>query len=119
MAVCTNKPDDATLAVLGDLGLLLYFTVVIGGTSGLPRKPDPAILLEAARRLGVAACDCLMVGDALPDVAAARAAGIPVVVLREGYGPDAAADLGADAILDSLTELLHRWVRLPEPASGS
>jgi len=119
LAICTNKPDVSALAVLSNLGLLPFFAEVIGGSSGLPRKPSPATLLEAARRLDVLPSECLMVGDALPDVAAARAAGIPVVVLRDGYGPHDAADLGADAILDSLTELPLHWNRTPEPTSGS
>ena len=119
MAVCTNKPDEAALAVLADLSLLPYFTTVIGGTSGLPRKPDPAMLLEAARRLGVAAQECLMIGDALPDVAAARAAGIPVWVVRSFYGAIPPDDLDADALMDDLKGLSLRLASVPEPVSGS
>jgi phosphoglycolate phosphatase len=115
MAVCTNKPDEASRTILGDLGLLPYFATVIGGSCGFPCKPDPAVLLEAARRLKVAPADCLMVGDALPDVAAARAAS----VLRDGYGEIAAGDLGADGIIEGFGDLLGHWVRLPEPAPGS
>jgi phosphoglycolate phosphatase len=78
---------------------------VIGGSSGLPRKPDPAILIEAARRLGAEPAETLMVGDSLPDVAAARAAGMAVVVVDSGYGEIAAGDLGADSILETLAAL--------------
>jgi len=105
LAVCTNKPDDAAREVLDGLGLLPYFREVIGGTSGLPRKPDPAILIEAARRLGAEPANTLMVGDSLPDVAAARAAGMPVVVVDSGYGEIAAGELGADSILETLAAL--------------
>ncbi len=118
MAVCTNKPDEPALAVLSDLGMLSYFGAVIGGTSGLPRKPDPATLVEAARRLGVAPADCLMVGDALPDVVAARAAGIPVWVVRSFYGPIAQDDLEADLVMNDLRALSLHWTRALEPASG-
>lgn len=113
MAVCTNKPDPSSLSVLADLGLLPYFATVIGGTAGLPRKPDPAILLEAASRLGVAASNCLMIGDASPDVEAARAAGMPVWIVRSGYGAIAAEDLKADRLMADLRELVL------EPAAGS
>lgn len=109
LAVCTNKPDDAAREVLENFGLLPYFREVIGGTSGLPRKPDPAILLEAAQRLGAAPAETLMVGDSLPDVSAARAAGMKVVVVNSGYGEVAAADLGADEVLHSCAGL----VKLP------
>ncbi len=105
LAICTNKPDDAAREVLEGLGLLPYFREVIGGTSGLPRKPDPAILIEAARRLGAEPAQTLMVGDSLPDVAAARAAGMAVVVVDSGYGEIEARDLGADSILETLAAL--------------
>jgi len=105
LAVCTNKPDDAAREVLDGLRLLPYFREVIGGTSGLPRKPDPAILIEAARRLGAEPAHTLMVGDSLPDVAAARAAGMSVVVVDSGYGEIAAGELGADSILETLAAL--------------
>lgn len=106
LAVCTNKPDDAAREVLGALGLLPYFREILGGTSGLPRKPDPATLLEAARRLGAEPAHTLMVGDSLPDVTAARAAGMKVVVVDSGYGEVAASDLGADTVLDSYAGLI-------------
>jgi phosphoglycolate phosphatase len=108
LAICTNKPDDAAREVLDSLGLLPYFREIIGGTSGLPRKPDPATLLEAARRLGALPADTLMVGDSLPDVSAARAAGMKVVVIDSGYGEIAAGDLGADLILETLAALPGR-----------
>jgi len=113
LAVCTNKPDEAARAVLEGLGLMPYFREVIGSASGLPRKPDPAILLEAARRLGAAPTETLMVGDTLPDVAAARAAGMRVVVLDSGYGEVAASELGADTVLTSLSDLARPLVSLP------
>jgi len=113
MAVCTNKPDESALSVLSDLGLLPYFATVLGGTCGLPRKPDPAILLEAARRLGAEPAYCLMIGDALPDVDAARAAGMPVWLVRSGYGAIPTDELDADRIMDDLRGLV------PEPAAGS
>jgi phosphoglycolate phosphatase len=113
LAVCTNKPDDAAREILDSLGLLPYFREIIGGTSGLPRKPDPATLLEAARRLGAEPAHTLMVGDSLPDVSAARAAGMKVVVVDSGYGEIAAGDLGADTVLKILSDLLCSPVRQP------
>jgi histidinol-phosphate phosphatase family protein len=39
------------------------------------RKPQPGLILAAARELGVPAADCVVIGDIAADVAAARAAG--------------------------------------------
>ena len=59
-----------------------YFkTVVLSSVLGI-RKPDPAIYLEAARRIGVEPACCAYVGDNLKrDVTGARAAGFGMVVI--------------------------------------
>lgn len=49
------------------------------------KKPDPAPLLEAARRLGVAPHACWYLGDHLRDMQAARAAGMAAVAVGWGY----------------------------------
>ncbi len=47
------------------------------------RKPQPGLLIEAGRRLGVAPTDTCVIGDWVDDIAAARAAGcaVPILVL--------------------------------------
>jgi D-glycero-D-manno-heptose 1,7-bisphosphate phosphatase len=45
------------------------------------RKPQPGLLVEAARRLGVAPADACVIGDWVDDIAAARAAGCAVPIL--------------------------------------
>ena len=47
----------------------------------------------------------VMVGDSANDVAVARAAGVPVVVVSFGYTAIAPAELGADAVIDAFAEL--------------
>jgi len=44
----------------------------------------------------------VMIGDSASDVKAARAFGLPVVVVRSGYGQDDPDDLGADVVIDTL-----------------
>ncbi|GAA0389425.1 hypothetical protein GCM10009530_45660 [Microbispora corallina] len=74
------------------------------------RKPAPGLVLRAARTLGVAPGDCVVIGDIGRDVAAARAAGArgilvptPVTLPEEvAAAPEVAPDLGAavDMVLD-------------------
>jgi phosphoglycolate phosphatase len=54
------------------------------------------------------------VGDTMIDVAAARAAHIPVIVMSYGYSPVAAGDLGADAVLDDFAMLPETIARVTE-----
>jgi phosphoglycolate phosphatase len=105
LAVCTNKPEQATRAVLDGLGLARFFPVVLGGDSLAARKPDPAPLLMALDRLGATAAESAMIGDHRNDVLAARAAGTGIIFARYGYGLAGLGGLAADAAIDAFAEL--------------
>ncbi len=94
LAVCTNKPLAAALAVLEALGLDGFFASVGGGDSFPVRKPDPAHLLATLSQAGGLPCRALMVGDHHNDVAAAAGAGMKCIFAGWGYGQPA---MGRDA----------------------
>src|SRR5215207_7458443 len=94
LAVVTNKPHAATMRILGALDLARFFDAVVGGDTLGRRKPDPAPLLHAMRALDAAPAETLMVGDNHHDVAAARAAGVPVAVVAYGYARKPAGGAG-------------------------
>jgi phosphoglycolate phosphatase len=86
LAVLTNKPLAATQSILDGLGLAPYFEDrVRGGDGPLPRKPDPAGLLDLTRG-AVDPAATLMVGDSPVDLQTARAAGIRCCIARYGFG---------------------------------
>lgn len=120
LAICTNKPEQATRAILAALDLERHFAAVIGGDSvpGRP-KPDPAMVVAAIGRLGVAAHEAVMVGDARNDVLAARAAGLPMLLRRGGYTAVPAEDLGADGIFADFSALAAAIAALPQAALAS
>jgi phosphoglycolate phosphatase len=106
LACVTNKPQAHTLPLLDITGLSPYFSAVVSGDTTPAMKPDPAPLLDACSRLGVAPDHCVMVGDSEADVAAARAAGMPVYIVRYGYhGTAGLAALRCNAFIDSFDEL--------------
>lgn len=117
LAVATNKPQRAAEAVLGHFGLFPYLGCVVGGDAGVAKKPAPDILLAALERLGAEPWNTLVVGDSMADVAAARAAGIAVVVVRGGYTNLPADELGADRVIDSLAELRAAFAAFNEPGA--
>lgn len=86
LAVLTNKPQLATDRMVRGLGLDRFFEAVIGGDTALGRKPDPAGLLELARRCRVEASSTVLVGDSPIDLETARRAGTGVVIARYGFG---------------------------------
>ena len=106
LAIVTNKPAAATATLLEALDLARFFHVVVGGDTLAQRKPHPAPILHALKGLGVPAEAALMVGDNHHDIGAARAAGTAAVAVTYGYSHVPHAELGADRLVDSLTELL-------------
>lgn len=105
LAVVTNKQERLAHSLLGKLGLSDRFATVIGGdTLGPGRgKPKPDLVLEMVHRCGGPAA---FVGDSTYDVRAAQAAGLPVVACSFGYRQQPVAALGADAVIEDLTELI-------------
>ncbi len=119
LACVTNKPQAFTEPLLRAKGLDRCFDVVFGGDAFERKKPDPLPLLEAARALGAAPAQTLVIGDSSNDAQAARAAGCPVVLVTFGYNhgePVQAVD--ADGYLNSwigLDALLARLCPAARP----
>jgi phosphoglycolate phosphatase len=106
LGVCTNKPYGPAMEILEMLGLTGYFGAVTGGDSLPVRKPDPGHLLGTLDLLGAAAEQAVMIGDSANDVAVARAAGVPAIVVRYGYTQTPVEELGADAIIERFDEII-------------
>ena len=112
--IVTNKAMRYTEPVVEGLGLAPRAAVVIAGDTTPHAKPHPAPLVEAARRMGLPAHECIYVGDDLRDMQAGRSAGMATLAAGWGYlGIDARIDdWGADHVLLRPHELLN-WLGLP------
>ena len=54
----------------------------------------------------------IMVGDSYNDVASARNAGIPVIVVTYGYTTTPAHELGGDILVDHFSDIVTAVARL-------
>ncbi len=107
LAVLSNKPDEATKAIVRGLGLEKFFTIVQGGEPAIPLKPDPAsidFIVQASGYDGPRT-RIWMVGDNYTDLEAARNAGIMSCFCRFGFGHPRAEI--PTAIVESPDELLE------------
>jgi len=109
IGLCSNKPERICHQLLSDLGIRHYFQVIQGSGSGLPTKPDPAVLIETLRRLEAGPERALYVGDSMTDVETARAAGVTVVLVIGGYTAIPAESLGADRVVAGLADVMSTW----------
>lgn len=108
LGVCTNKPTAATHAVLAAAGIDDLFQAVIGGDALPQRKPQPEPLWAAVAALGGSADQAVMIGDSATDLACARNAGIPALILPSGYGMEAVAATPGFTRFADLPDLVAR-----------
>ncbi len=105
LAVFSNKPDNAAKStVTGIYGGL--FDTVLGQTSGIPLKPDPAGALLIADGFGAKPEECLYFGDTGTDMMTGRAAGMKTVGVLWGYRDEAELRAnGAEIIIGTPAEI--------------
>jgi beta-phosphoglucomutase family hydrolase len=106
-AVSASRNFAAVLRAAGMHGL---FDTEVDGLDlarlGLAGKPDPALFLEAAARLGVRPSRAAVVEDALAGVEAGRRGGFGLVVgVDRGDLAEELAARGADVVVSDLGEL--------------
>lgn len=125
MVVVTNKFEAFARSVLTQLDLIGAFETVIGGDSmgkgadgQFLAKPHPAPIIAAREATGANAPGrrFVFIGDSTYDVRAAKAAGVPVVAAAYGYCDKPPHDLGADAVIDSLSALIPALEGLLPPS---
>jgi phosphoglycolate phosphatase len=112
LAVCTNKLTNLSVALLEAVGLDGRFKAVVGPDATAARKPDPRHLLDAIAAVGGTPARAVYVGDASPDVRAAKAAGVPIIGVSFGYADASLAQLGFDTVIDRFEELPETCARL-------
>jgi AHBA synthesis associated protein len=117
LAVATGKSGPRARSLLDTLDLLTDFDHVIGSDEVTRPKPAPDIVLRSLRLLGRAPTDAVMIGDAVTDLASAKAAGVTAIAAMWGE-TDERELLAAhpDAVLRSPLDLLA-WY--PAPARTS
>jgi len=96
--------------MLAAAGLAEMFDTVVDGQvamdGGLPGKPDPAMFLEAARRLGARPDRTAVVEDAVSGITAAHRGGFGLVVGIDRQGRrDELEAAGADIVVNDASEL--------------
>lgn len=110
LACATNKAEAFTRPLLERMGIAPYFDAVVSGDTLAVKKPDPAMFVHACALLGVTRA--LVVGDSANDAIAARAAGLPVLLVTYGYSEGVPVDtLECDGLLSTTRDVLDRIVR--------
>lgn len=118
-AIVTNKPMIYTRGVVDNLGLAGRVGLVLGGDSTPHLKPNPAMLHAALAHFGAEPDEAVMVGDGVPDIEAARAAGIPSIILTCGMSdPDRLRAARPDYLIDHIGQVVSVVGELEGPSGA-
>ena len=105
MAVVTSRSNRTSVKTLEVAGLVRFFPVVISAEDAPLLKPDAAPLRVALERLAQPKDTAIMVGDAVHDVHAAQAFGIPVVAATYGFPGGRVLAARPDAFITDIRDL--------------
>jgi HAD superfamily hydrolase (TIGR01509 family) len=106
LAVATSSVSASARPFLDRHQLTGFFEMIVTGEEVEHGKPAPDIYICAAQHLGIPADECLVVEDALPGVAAAKAAKMRVAAIPDRRFVDPRHyEKQADYVLSNLKEL--------------
>jgi HAD superfamily hydrolase (TIGR01509 family) len=99
-AVGTSATRHDVDNLLGTLGFLRHFDVIVTAEDVRLGKPDPAVYLEAARRIRAEPATCIVFEDSLVGIHAARRAGMRAVGVTTAHTGDELREAGAEATIN-------------------
>ncbi|PKL95994.1 MAG: haloacid dehalogenase, partial [Gammaproteobacteria bacterium HGW-Gammaproteobacteria-8] len=102
----SSSPPPLIDAVVRKLELGKFLSLTHSGIHEARSKPDPAVFLSTAARLGAAPERCLVFEDAPAGVAAGKAAGMTVIAVPSVFPADHPGIVAADRVLQQLEDFL-------------
>ena len=111
LTVLSNKPHEFTLLAVNKLLPSWYFEMILGQREGVPRKPDPAGMLEICEKMKIPPGSFIYLGDTATDMKTSVAAGCFSVGVLWGFrSEEELRDNGADAIVKDPLDVLDLLV---------
>lgn len=105
LGIATNDTEGPARAHLAAQGILELFDFIAGADSGYGAKPEAGQLAAFCDRTGLAAKDCVMIGDSLHDLHAGQKAGMTPVAVLTGPMPRHVLAPHAAAVLETIVDL--------------
>ncbi len=114
LAIASGSFRHDIRAILENAGALALFPLIFGKEEAPREKPHPDIFLKAAKEAASEPEACVVVEDALKGLAAAKAAGMPCIIIRNPLNENIDFS-GAALVLESLKEFVDLAGRLNAP----
>jgi HAD superfamily hydrolase (TIGR01509 family) len=114
LAAVSNNSREAVTRYLTTSGLAPMFATIVGRTGSDPDllKPNPHLISHAAKELGAAPAECVLIGDSQSDIEGARNAGTLSIGYANKPGKlERFTAAGADAVITSMGDLVPHLAR--------
>lgn len=98
IGLATNSPESLITVVLKKTGMEHLFDVKVSAENERKGKPNPAVYLTAAKKLGTDPSKCIVIEDSGSGMKAAKEAGMKVIFFTNG-DRQATHDLADDTIV--------------------
>ena len=113
MGVCTNKQDYLAVDLLKQIKIYDYFEYVAGSNTFDYCKPDPRHLTSTIEIMQGDIKKSLMIGDSETDADSAKAAGIPFILLENGYTEKNVSEINHDHLIKDfvgIEEIIYKYL---------
>ena len=113
MGVCTNKQEYLAVDLLKQIKIYDYFEYVAGSNTFDYCKPDPRHLTNVIEIMQGDIKKSIMIGDSESDANAAKAAGIPFILLEDGYTEKNANEIPHDHLIRDfigIEKIVHKYL---------
>jgi len=113
MAVCTNKQEHLAVDLLKQIKIYDYFEYVAGSNTFDYCKPDPKHLTNVIEIIQGDIKKSLMIGDSETDAESAKSAGIPFILLEDGYTEKKISEIYHDYLIKdfvNIEEIINKYL---------
>ena len=113
MGVCTNKQEHLAVDLLKQIKIYDYFEYVAGSNTFDYCKPDPRHLTNVIEIMQGDIKKSLMIGDSETDAESAKSAGIPFILLEDGYTEKKVSEIYHDYLIKdfvNIEELINKYL---------
>ena len=105
MGVCTNKQEYLSVKLLKEIKIYDYFEFIAGSDTFDFCKPDPRHLINVIDIMQGDVKKSLMIGDSETDAESAKAAGIPFILLEDGYTEKKVSEIYHDHLVKNFVNI--------------
>ena len=113
MGICTNKQEHLAIKLLKEINIYDYFEYVAGSNTFDYCNPDPRHLTNVIEIMQGEIKKSLMIGDSETDAESAKSAGIPFILLEDGYTEKKVSEIYHDHLVKdfvNIEQLINKYL---------